>query len=300
MKIRDHGHRWPAVAALLIVSAVTALSLAACKGSGTLTLHNETLGVEGSVTGEWNIGAGGGEGKVTRSPGDAAVDLKFTGPDGVETGTRPNVQVGQRFPIPAGTTSAVVTGVRGGGVGGNPAPQIAQGRRAAAPIEYFIVVIPLNASIDSDDADWGPSANVYADFRYRSAQQLTQQQLFDVVAPYVAAEIGQHPALAPGLDVRLLARVVPNANGRGGHLYVTDKTTSIDAFRFVLNNVEIATLDHDSIRFDGANGWKVVEVELEWTDFNITPSGGSSNTFDLLIDTAERPLTGMSALAEYS
>jgi hypothetical protein len=170
---------------------------------------------------------------------------------------------------------------------------------AAPPLEHFIVFIPFDAAIDLGPG-WGTLANVHADFRYRSTQRLSQDELFALVAPYVMSDIGNQPALAPGLDVLLLARCVPNANGRGGRLFVTDRTAGFESFRFEMNGVELATLQHDSLQYDAPNGWKVVETDIEWSDFSIDPTGGSTNTFRLTMDTLEDDEVGLGAIIEYS
>ena len=307
------ARRGRSIAAVLLVAAVTALTLVACKGSGRVRIEAEGPGFGGSIGAAWDTTRGG---RITDSPGNARCDVRFTGPGGTTTGTVQNVAIGQTIPIPPGTTDAVVTGVHpqsgpgGDGTGGMSdvtegalALDLGQGggnrsRSArAVPFEYFVVVMPLDAAIDLGQG-WGPLANVYGDFRYRSTEILDQDDLYNLVAPYVTADIGSQPALVPGLDVRLLARCVPNANGRGGRLYVTDHTSGIESFEFVMNGVELATLGHDSVLHDAPNGWKVVETDLELSDFNIYP-GGSANSFRLSLDTSEDDEVNLGYLIEY-
>jgi hypothetical protein len=304
--------RGRSVAAILLIAVGTALTLWACKGSGSLRIECTTPLGGGSVETEWDTNQGG---RITSSPGNANCDVRFTGPGGT-TGTAQNVPVGQTIPIPAGTTGAVITGIHprsgpGGDGGGGMADILREelaadigqtgghGRRGsqAVPFEYFIVVMPLDAAIDLGPS-WGALSNVYGDFRYRSTSILTADDLYNLVSPYVLTDIGNQPALVPGLDVRLLARCVPNANGRGGRLYVADVTRRIESFEFLMNGVELATLDHDCFLHDAPNGWKVVETEIEFSDFNIYP-GGSSNTFRLTLETDESGEVGLASTLEY-
>jgi len=304
--------RGRSVAAILLIAACTALTLWACKGSGELRLELTTPAGDASVVGSWDSSGG----RITQSPGNANCDVRFTGPDGTTTGTAQNVPVGQTIPVPAGTTGAVITGIHprsgpGGDGGGGMADILGDeldadigqtgghGRRGGreVPYEYFIVVVPFDAAIDLGPS-WGALSNVYGDFRYRSTSILTLDDLYNLVAPYVLADIGNQPALVPGLDVRLLARCVPNANGRGGHLRVTDVTRRIESFEFRMNGVELATLDHDSLLYDAPNGWQVVETEIEFSDFNIYP-GGSTNDFRLTLETSEAGEVVLAAILEY-
>lgn len=307
------ARRGRSLAALLLIATFTALTLVACKGSGRFRVEGEGPGATVSVEAEWDSEQGG---KITKSPGNANCDVQLIGRNGETTGTVTNVPVGHVFPIPPGTTGGVVTGVHpSSGQGGNGSGGMADvshddfasdieqtsshSRRTVqtAPFEYFISVIPLDAAIDLG-AGWGALSNVYGDFRYRSTEQLTPNNLYNIVAPYVLTDIGNQPAVVPGLEVRLLARCVPNANGRGGRLYVTDKTQGIKAFEFMMNGIELASLNHDSLLYDAPNGWKVVEVEIEFSDFNIYP-GGSTNTFRLTLETSEADEVVLGSILEY-
>ena len=305
--------RGRSIAAILLIAACAALTLAACKGSGEFRIEATSPLGDASIEAEWDSSRGG---RITASPGSANCDIRFTGPGGSTTGTLQNVPVGQTFPIPEGTTGAVVTGVHpGGGSSGGvtggmceiseealvsdvrqsgPSPRTDE---RARPFEYFIVVIPFDAAIDLGPG-WGPLSNVYGDFRYRSRSILMPDDLFDLIAPYVLTDIGNQPAVVSGLDVRLLARCVPNPDGRGGRLLVTDQTRRIESFLFRMNGVELATLAHDSLLHDAPHGWKVVETELEFSDFSIYP-GGSTNAFELELDTSETKAVALASIVEY-
>ncbi|MNC99810.1 hypothetical protein D3C83_182210 [compost metagenome] len=62
--------------------------------------------------------------------------------------------------------------------------------------------------------------------------------------------------------------------------------------------MELATLDHDTILSDAPNGWRVVETEIEFSDFHVYP-GGSTNSFRLMIDTSETDETVLASIIEY-
>jgi hypothetical protein len=162
-----------------------------------------------------------------------------------------------------------------------------------------MVILPIDG-VTELGPDWGLFANLYADFRYRSADQLSQDDLFALIAPYVAQPIGSQPGLIPDLDVRLLARCVPTADGRGASLQVTDHTAGIESFHCVLNGVEVGSLWRNGVQYAAPNGWRVLHSNLRWSDFNFDPLGSSQDTFQMTLDTVEDEEVGLGATVIHS
>jgi len=157
-------------------------------------------------------------------------------------------------------------------------------------VEYFVGGGPVSAETDPDAATYGPLANTMFLFRIQAGPGLSASQLFGMVANIVMADPLDPPRVPRNVEIEQLVKIIPNTLGLGAKVYTYDVSRQpFERFEMNWNGAFFADLSVNSTVFDLPHGWRVIEVPLSLSDFNLIGDNGSDNQLAILSKTVEDP-----------
>jgi len=297
MKHDTNKRLWPGFFGLAL-----ALGIGACSGTTTVDAHGEIGPLKGGFTISHHSDPSGGTATIKGIPDGKRADIRFYDAHGNEI---PGSAVtgagnGQPFPVPAGTASAVWSGPSSassctGCIQNLRSPSGSVnttnlGIPVNSPLEYFIGGEPVSPETDPDAATYGPLANTMFLFRIQAGPGLSASQLFGMVANIVMADPLDPPRVPRNVEIEQLVKIIPNTFGLGAKVYTCDVSRQpFQSFEMDWNGAFFADLSVNSTVFDLPHGWRVIEVPLSLSDFNLIGNNGSDNHLSIWSKTMEDP-----------